>query len=241
MDIKQTVPVINQIEEGLKDIPGWSPVDQLYTLFTLTSTTAGLQGDILEIGSWCGRSAVVLGTAAKFIGCGRVHCVDLFPEKNDWHQNAEGKWWFEVNLGDKNIAAYKSCYMWDEAYRRDVEPLYRSHNGILDIFNENIRRHELSDIVRPFRGDTSQFGRSLPKDFQCRLAFVDGDHGYDEVCQDIEIVEKHLVAGGWICFDDAFTVYDGVSRAIEDRVIKNPAFELAQQMTRKCFIARRKK
>ena len=35
MVIKNTVPVIKQIEDAVKDIPGWSPVDQLFTLFNL--------------------------------------------------------------------------------------------------------------------------------------------------------------------------------------------------------------
>jgi len=53
-------------------------------------------------------------------------------------------------------------------------------------------------------------------------------------------MDRYLVPGGWICFDDAFSYYDGVNRAIEDCIINNPGYELCQQMTRKFFIARKK-
>ncbi|MEY4592782.1 MAG: hypothetical protein RIR18_1677, partial [Pseudomonadota bacterium] len=76
---KITIPIFTQIEEAVKSIPGWSPLDQLMALFTLAYSSSHLPGDILELGSWCGRSAVALGMAAKLTGIGKVHCVDLFP------------------------------------------------------------------------------------------------------------------------------------------------------------------
>ena len=83
------------------------------------------------------------------------------------------------------------------------------------------------------------FWQEAPKDLQCRLAFIDGDHCYEVVCKDIDNMERLLVPGGWICFDDAFTEYEGVNQAITDRVLKNSKFELCQQLTRKLFVARR--
>jgi len=95
---KITTPIINQIEKMAQEIPGWSPVDQLYTLFNLAYLTADLKGDIVEIGSWCGRSASVLATAARLIGSTKVFCIDLFPEKNDWHKNEDGSYSFDLNI-----------------------------------------------------------------------------------------------------------------------------------------------
>jgi len=43
-----------------------------------------------------------------------------------------------------------------------------------------------------------------------------------------------------VCFDDAFTCYEGVSRAISELIIANPSYECCQQMTRKLFVARKK-
>ena len=56
---------------------------------------------------------------------------------------------------------------------------------------------------------------------------------------DIARLAPLLVPGGWICFDDAFSSYDGVNRAITQLVIDNPAYDVTRQLTRKCFAARK--
>ena len=48
---QHTKPIIDQIETIVREVPGWSPVDQLYTLFNLAYLTKDIQGDIVEIGS----------------------------------------------------------------------------------------------------------------------------------------------------------------------------------------------
>lgn len=51
---QMTNPMITQIENLVKDVPGWTPIDQLYTLFLLAMVTGNSEGDIVEVGSWCG-------------------------------------------------------------------------------------------------------------------------------------------------------------------------------------------
>jgi hypothetical protein len=111
---------------------------------------------------------------------------------------------------------------------------------LFHLFLENIAKNQFQDVITPLKGNSETFARSVPSDFRCRLVFLDGDHSYESVCQDIENMEKFLVPGGWMCFDDAFSTYEGVNRAIEDRIINNPRFELGHQMTRKFFIARKR-
>jgi hypothetical protein len=236
-----TTPIIHQIEELVKDIPGWTPIDQLYTLFNLVYLTADLEGDIVEIGSWCGRSAVVLGTAAKLIGNTKIFCIDLFPEKNDWKQNDDGSYSFEAKISSKTYGAYQVQTVWKEPFERDIAPIYKKYNSVLDVFTENIAKNNLPDLVKPYKGNSTLFIGQIDENFKCKLAFLDGDHSYEAVCQDIINLDKYLIEGGWLCFDDAFSSYDGVNGAIESLVINNPAYELCQQMTRKFFIARKKK
>ena len=59
-----TTPVIDRIEGMVASIPGWTPIDELFALFNLVYATAHTRGDVIELGSWCGRSSVVLGHAA---------------------------------------------------------------------------------------------------------------------------------------------------------------------------------
>lgn len=236
---KITIPVINQIEEMVRDIPGWSPIDQLYTLFNLVYFSADLEGDILEIGSWCGRSAVVLGTAARLIGNTKVHCVDLFPKKDDWQQNEDGSYSFKVRLDGVTYGGYQDQTVWREPFERDMLPIYEKYNGILDVFNETIAKNRLQDLVVAHVADSTRFVTTINDNFKCKLAFLDGDHSYEAVRHDIQNVERFLVPGGWICFDDAFTSYDGVNRAIEECILNNPIYQFRQQMTRKLFVAQK--
>jgi hypothetical protein len=234
-----TTPVIKQIEALVAEVPGWSPIDQLYTLFQLAYYTADLPGDIVEIGSWCGRSALVLGLAACLTGRSKVHSVDLFPERDDWTQNSDGSYSCRVTIGGKVYGGHQKQTVWREPFERDIAPVYMGHHSLFDLFLHNVTKHQLQDVITPFKGNSDVFARSVSDEFRCRLVFVDGDHCYESVCQDIENLEKFLVPGGWMCFDDAFSSYEGVNRAIEDRIINNPHFEMGQQMTRKCFVARK--
>ncbi len=237
---KTKTSIINQIEAVVEDIPGWSPVDQLYTLFNLVYLTSDLEGDIVEIGSWCGRSAVVLGMAARLVGNTKIHCIDLFPQKSDWKQNEDGSYSFEVQIGNETYGGYQEQTVWQEPFERDILPIYEKYTGVFEVFTEAISKNGLQDIVEVYKGDSSMFAGLVPQDFRCKLVFVDGDHSYDAVCHDIDNLERFLVEGAWICFDDAFSYYDGVNRAITDLIINNATYELCQQMTRKFFVARKK-
>src|SRR5438093_633997 len=57
--------VDREIAKLVAETPGWSPESQLAKLFDLVCASADLGGDVLEVGSWCGLSAAVLGLAAQ--------------------------------------------------------------------------------------------------------------------------------------------------------------------------------
>ena len=235
LEKRQFASAIRQIEELVDDIPGWTPIDQLHTLFTLVMASSHLKGDILEVGSWCGRSSVVLALASRLSDNSPVICIDLFPSRKDWHQNPDGSYSFEVTVDDKRYAGYQDQTVWQEPFERDIAPLYEKHDSIYDLFMENVTRKGFSNLIHPIQG-TSEKLADFPE-FRCRLAFLDGDHSYEAVLRDIENVERHLVPGGWITFDDAFTCYEGVDRAIRERIINSGKYKLCQQMTRKLFVA----
>ena len=235
-----TNPISAQIEDAIRDIPGWSSLDQLLSLFTLAFSSAHLYGDILELGSWCGRSAVALGMAARLTGHTKVHCVDLFPEKNDWYKNADGTYSFTVSLNGKTYGAYQHQTVWEEPFERDIARMYERWPGTLDAFNHFIALNKLSDCVTPHKMDMETFAVSSTGDFRLRLAFIDGDHSFDAVCNDIEIVERFLLPGGCICFDDAFSSYEGINEAIRVKIIESGNYSHFQQFTRKFFVAQRK-
>jgi predicted O-methyltransferase YrrM len=230
-------PLVSDIEALVEGVPGWSPVDELFALALLVYGTAHLQGDIVEVGSWCGRSAVVLGAAARE-SHGRVHCVDLFPAREDWHQNADGTYSFSVELDGQRYEGYREQTVWAAPFESQLKPLY-AEAGVFERFQANICARGLDRVVLPHRGTTTTFAASRPESFRTRLIFIDGDHGYPAVVNDIDRLTPFLLPGGWVCFDDARSGYDGVDRAIRDRILHDPAYDIKRQMTRKCFAARR--
>lgn len=58
-------------------IPGMISQDQATLLFYL-STFSQIRGDIIEIGSWLGKSTVFLAKGCKVSGNGVVHAIDTF-------------------------------------------------------------------------------------------------------------------------------------------------------------------
>ena len=231
-------PLVAEIETLVEGVPGWSPIDELFTLSTLVYATAHLPGDVVEVGSWFGRSAIALGTAVRDTH-GLVHCIDPFPARDDWRQNADGSYSYEVEIDGQRHAGYQEQTVWEAPFEAHLAPVYARSASVFDGFMANIRSRGLETVVRPHRGTTATFAAQVPPDFRCRLIFLDGDHGPTAVDDDLNRLLPFLVDGGWICFDDAFSVYDGVDQAIRRRIIDNAAFDITRQMTRKCFAARK--
>jgi predicted O-methyltransferase YrrM len=241
LDQKQQVSddsVAALLADAAASVPGWTPPDQLLTLFDLALGSAALGGDLLELGTWCGRSAVALGLAARTTGC-RLHCIDLFPALDDWRRNADGSYSMQVRLDEATVAAYDEQTVWAQPFERDILPLYRQHGGPLQVLRATLERYGIEGSVRIYRGNRALIAQALPAGQRLRLAFVDGDHGFDAVTRDIRAIAPRLLDGGWICFDDAFTGYDGVDRAIREHIVADDAFDLRVQVTRKMFAARR--
>lgn len=235
-----TTPAWSRIEALVDGVHGWTPIDQLYSLYTLVLASSHLEGDIVEVGSWCGRSAVVLGAATQVAGNSKVYCVDLFPERDDWKQNSDGSYSFEMKIDGKQYGGYQEQTVWKETFESQTGKIYEKYHGVFDCFQETIQQRGMNGIIHPHQGDLASLLVKLPENFKCRLGFLDGDHGYSSVCNDIQNIDRCLVPGGWLCFDDAFTCYEGVNRAISELIIANPNYECCQQMTRKLFVARKK-
>jgi predicted O-methyltransferase YrrM len=233
--------LLAEVEAWVGGVPGWSPVDQLHALYMLATSTAALEGDIVEVGAWCGRSSVVLGRAAAMLGNTRLHAVDLFPDRDDWTQNDDASWSFSVTIDGQRFSGYQDQTVWDEPFQRDIVPVYERSPVLMETFRETLARHDLGDVVRAHRGDLRSFLSSQPSSFRARLIFLDGDHGFEAVCDDIRAAETVLADGGWLCFDDALSSYDGVDRAIEELVLRSGRYDPVVKPTRKMVVAQKRR
>ena len=146
--------------------------ERLYQL----ALDAGPKGPCLEIGSYCGKSSVYLGTACK------ENSTVLFSI--DHHGGSEeqqpGEEYFDPDLLDK------------ETGRIDT----------LKHFRKTIFEFELEDVVIPLIGRSAIIGRVWETPLS--LIFIDGSHAYESVLRDYEIWSGKLIKGGYLLFHDIF-------------------------------------
>ena len=147
--------------------------DYLYKL----ALKAGKNGPCLEIGSYCGKSSVYLGTACK------ENSTVLFSI--DHHCGSEeqqpGEEYFDPDLLDK------------ETGRIDT----------LRHFRKTISDFDLEDTVIPMIGRSATIGRAWSTPLS--LLFIDGSHAYETVLNDYDIWAEKLVKGGYLLFHDIFS------------------------------------
>jgi predicted O-methyltransferase YrrM len=235
----QKISASKLLHRACRTVPGWCPPGQLLALHTLALSVASLPGDFVEIGSWCGRSAIALGLAARQTPPTRVHCIDLFPSQDDWKQNAAGDYYLAAEISGRTITGNVAHTTWGNVWRSQIAPVYQRWPSAWEAFADSARAFELTDVLAAHKGSIDTFRRTVPRDFQCKLAYIDGSHDEADVRNDIRQIEAMLVPGGWICFDDAFTSAVGVDAAILDLVINGSGYLHHAQLTRKLFVAQR--
>jgi MMP 1-O-methyltransferase len=146
--------------------------DHLYML----ALDASRNGPCLEIGSYCGKSAVYIASA-----CRKNRSV-LFSI--DHHTGSEeqqpGAAYFDPDLLDK------------ETGRIDT----------LRLFRKTITDFNLEDTIIPVIGHSEIVGRTWQT--QLSLVFIDGSHAYESVLTDYHTWSKHIIPGGSLVFHDIF-------------------------------------
>jgi predicted O-methyltransferase YrrM len=223
----------------VQGIDGWAPQEQLFALYLLTRKS-NLTGHVIEIGSYCGKSSTVLAKALNENLNEKLFCVDAFPEFSDWYQNEDKSWSFKTLVNGKYVLGCQEAKVWDEPFQNAIRPTYRECNSLLEIFRKNLAINGQSEKVKIIHGDSSTLSTRDLVASSCKLIYIDGDHGYNQVAIDIQNVKKFLKPGGFICFDDAFSGYVGVDKAIETFIIKSKEFYNFEQLTRKLFIAQKR-
>lgn len=156
-------------------VKGFLPAHEAAALFSMAKTQA-LLGPILEIGSYCGRSAVYLGAAAKPVSQ-VVFSVDHHIGSEE-HQEGEG--YFDVGH-------------WDEQLKRvDTLPSLR----------RTLYECGMDDVVVPIvtRSEKLAAHWTMP----LALIFVDGGHSEQQATADCLLWAKHLMPSGIMAIHDIF-------------------------------------
>ena len=154
---------------------GFMPDDEGLALNAAGRDAASV-GPLLEVGSYCGKSAVYLGAAA------RAGCAVLFSV--DHHRGSE-----------ENQAG------WEHHDPELVDPA-TGRMDTLPFFRRTIERAGLEDVVVAVVGDSPAIAAHWRTPLG--LVFVDGGHALDVVLADYEAWSPHVAAGGMLVFHDVF-------------------------------------
>ena len=157
-------------------VKGFLAADEGRALYDIALRAASL-GPCLEIGSFCGKSAVYIGSACRERG------VTLFTI--DHHRGSEeqqpGQLYFDPELYDEKSGEINSL------------PLMRN----------TLRTAGLEDTVIPMVTESSVAVRNWATPLG--LVFIDGGHSYETALTDYQNWSPHLVGGGFLVFHDIYT------------------------------------
>jgi predicted O-methyltransferase YrrM len=170
-------------------ISGWLHLGEHEFLWELA--TLPTRGDILEIGSWCGKSTCILAGACLDRGDGsRVICVDTFQKDGN------------------------------ERQRGYYQRLPSGRRGTFDEFVSNADRLGFRSALVPVAVRSDVVG-SLLSGVRLRLAFIDGQHDYLGVKNDIALSLPLMVTGGIIALHDVDARYPGIAAAADEAVAES--------------------
>ena len=184
--------------ESAEAARGFMPPDEGLALHDAARGVA-VTGPFLEIGSYCGKSAVYLGAAAR--ADGRV--LFALDHHRGSEENQPGWEWHEPDLVDPEVG------------KMDTLPVFR----------RTIHDAGLEGTVVALVGDSPTVGAVWATPLA--LLFIDGGHGHDPAHRDYEIWVPHVVIGGRLLIHDVFENPDDGGRPpyeIYRRAIDSGAF-----------------
>ena len=165
----------DRLHEAARAAKGFMPDDEGLALYD-AAEAAGRVGPLLEVGTYCGKSAVYLGAAARRAG------TVLFTV--DHHRGSE-----------ENQAG------WEHHDREVVDP-ETGRMDTLPFFRRTILAADLEDVVVGVVGFSVPVARAwrTPLGF----LFIDGGHAEDVALADYHLWSLHVTAGGTLAIHDVF-------------------------------------
>ncbi|MFC1516395.1 class I SAM-dependent methyltransferase [Thermodesulfobacteriota bacterium] len=159
----------------LKEVKGFLDEQEGRALYDIGLTASRL-GPCLEIGSYCGKSTIYLGSAC------RTNDSILFSI--DHHRGSEeqqpGEEYFDPDLYDPVV-----CQV--DTFKE---------------FRKNLESAGLEDTVVPMVCKSETAARSWKTPLG--LVFIDGGHTYEAALTDYTVWNEHILPGGYLLIHDIF-------------------------------------
>jgi len=192
---------VSAVMEHFLRIPGQCSEDKFCAL--LAASLDMPAGDIIEIGSFYGKSAFVLGLMAKRQGTGKMLCID------PWYPTASPQ--KEVHEVLRNVNVRRDRSLERSRFVSHLLPYLDGEMNYLHMTSaEGHQQYSASrDVSSPEFGSVHYSGKVA-------YLHIDGNHDAPFVQEDIDLWGPHLVAGAWIIFDDYYWCYGDGPRVVAD-------------------------
>jgi predicted O-methyltransferase YrrM len=154
---------------------GFMPPDEGLALHDAAAAVA-VDGPLLEVGTYCGKSSVYLGAAARSLG--RV--LFTVDHHRGSEENQPGWEWHEPDLVDPAVG------------KMDTLPTFR----------KTVHDAGLEGTVIAVVGDSPTVATAWATPLA--FLFIDGGHGAEPARLDYERWTPHVVPGGTFCIHDVF-------------------------------------
>ena len=180
-------------------IPGMCDHEKFCALCDIARCSTS--GDIVEIGSWWGKSAFILARLARCYGIGNLLCVDPWSSEHLVQNDAEG-------LVDR-VSAQLDTEEALTVFEMNLLPYNSNHINYL--------RMPSTDGAKHYREQRSATTASFGTTNYCghiAILHIDGNHSYAAAKADVVSWSGFVIDGGWIIVDDYIWPYgDGPQRA----------------------------
>jgi hypothetical protein len=187
-------------------IPGMCAEEKMHAV--IEAMRRAPPGDIVEIGSWWGRSAALFVWLSRRYDLGKVLCVD------PWRVEA-------LSQGDALLDSLSLSLDTEEALRMfeiNLAPLAGDRlNYIRAPSVEGAALYKANPAAA-----TDAFGATR---YAGRIAVlhIDGNHAYEQVAQDEAAWTPLVAPGGWIIFDDYEWAFGDGPRRVADAFVAREA------------------
>jgi hypothetical protein len=170
------------------------------------------KGDVVEIGSWWGRSAALFVWLARHYDIGKVLCVD------PWDSGA-------LVQGEPMVDAASAEQDTEEALRIFEINLAPLAQGSLNYVRA--RSSDGAALYGPGLTVTSEAFGATAYEGRIALLHIDGNHSEPEVAADCRLWTPHVAPGGWIIFDDYDWAFGDGVRHVADEFLASNASRVA--------------
>ena len=159
----------------ISKIKGFLDIEEGICLYN-TALEASKIGPCLEIGSYCGKSAIYLGLACKE---NKSALFSIDHHKGSEEQQA-GQEYFDPELFDSQI----------------------NQVNTFRFFKKTLELADLENYVIPIVANSSLIGKFWYTPLS--LVFIDGGHSYKAAYTDYNLWSVHIKYGGYLLFHDIF-------------------------------------